>query len=88
MLLLKFSASWCQPCKALSATLSTMTIPYEVREVDVDNDHDLPAKYLVRGVPTIIAVTGDGAEVDRLVGSASNQALSNWITTLTTKEQA
>lgn len=82
MKLLKFSASWCQPCKALSTMLANTTLPFEIEEIDVDENHDLPAKFMVRGVPTLIAVDDDGVEVDRLVGSISSQALSKWVINL------
>ena len=78
MKLLKFSASWCQPCKTLATTISATALPYDVEEIDVDADYDLPSKYMVRGVPTLIAVDDTGAEVGRLTGAVSGAALLSW----------
>lgn len=78
MKLLKFSASWCQPCKALTATISATTLPYSVEEIDVDENWELPSKYMVRGVPTLVAVDDAGGEVARLTGSVSGPTLRSW----------
>lgn len=85
MKLLKFSASWCQPCKIMSALLATATVPFEVEEIDVDANSDAAGAHKIRGVPTIIAVNGDGIEVDRLVGAVTKQALDNWLVATSTK---
>lgn len=78
MKLLKFSAAWCQPCKTLATTISSTTLPYAVEEIDVDADFEMPSKYMVRGVPTLIAVDEAGAEVARLTGAVSGAALLSW----------
>ena len=73
---LKFSASWCQPCKELSRRLETMG--QEVEEVDVDANEELAAKFGIRGVPTMVMVDDAGNEVSRLVGSKSTPELTKW----------
>ena len=79
MKVLKFSAGWCQPCKALSVLLTTTPIPCAIEEIDIDSNFELPAQFKVRGVPTIVAVNDDGEEINRLVGSVTKQTLTNWI---------
>lgn len=88
MKLIKFSASWCQPCKTLANLLSTVDLPCDIEEIDIDADHDTPAKFMVRGVPTLVAVDDSGNEIDRMVGATSAQALSNWLTTISLKAAA
>lgn len=62
---LKFSASWCTPCKLLSATLKDVE---GVKEIDIDQNRELTAEYSVRSVPTLVFLQ-DGKEVERTVGA-------------------
>ena len=66
--LLKFSATWCGPCKALAGSMKHVDFKdIEVKEVDVDQEKDLVLQYGVRGVPTLILLD-DGKEVARKSG--------------------
>lgn len=66
---LKFSASWCGPCQALSMTLKSMgDLPCAVREVDIDDNLDMAAQYNIRSVPTLVMLE-NGSEVKRVTGS-------------------
>ena len=78
--ILKFSAAWCGPCKSMSATLGRIQLPVSVVEVDVDEQHELATKYAIRGVPTLVMVDSNGAEISRLVGSKTEAELKNWVT--------
>ena len=62
---LKFSASWCTPCKLLSATLKDVE---GVKEIDIDKNRELTSEYGVRSVPTLVFLQ-DGKEVERTTGS-------------------
>lgn len=79
MKLLKFQASWCQPCKVLTASMQGMDIPYPVEIVDAEENEEILTKYNVRSVPALILVNEDGSEVDRLVGSSSKDAVSKFL---------
>lgn len=68
MKVLKFFATWCSPCKMLSATLENMNLPIEVIEVDIDKEPELAKKYNVRGVPTMVLISGD-QEIRRFIGA-------------------
>lgn len=66
---LKFSASWCGPCQALSMTLKGLeenTIP--IKEVDIDDNLDMAAQYNIRSVPTMVMLE-NGSEVKRVTGA-------------------
>lgn len=66
--LLKFSATWCEPCKALSGSMKHVDFgDVEVKEIDIDQNQDLVGKYLIRGVPTLVLLE-DGNEVARKTG--------------------
>ena len=75
---LKFSASWCGPCKMLTKTLATIESPIEIEEVDVDQNRALAEQYRVRGVPTLV-MTEDDNEIKRKVGVLSKEELQNWL---------
>lgn len=61
---LKFSATWCTPCKVLSATLKDAE---GVKEIDIDQNRELAIEYNVRSVPTLVFLK-DGVEVERTKG--------------------
>jgi len=75
---LKFSASWCQPCKMLSKTIEGMTIETPIEEVDIDDNQELAVEYKVRGVPTLVMLDDD-KEVKRITGALSSTQLEEWL---------
>ena len=78
---LKFSASWCGPCKQLAPIFDQVKSEVSgvsFQDVDVDADSALAIKYNVRGVPTII-IEKDGQEVKRLVGMQQKSVLTSTI---------
>lgn len=72
-ILVDFSASWCQPCKALAPTIDKVAGDYEgkmaVYKVDIDNAQETAASFGIMSVPTCIFFR-DGKEVDRFMGNA------------------
>ena len=79
MKILKFSASWCNPCKMLSKTLEGMNLPYEVEEVDIEDNTALSNKYQIRGVPTLVLVKDNGDELRRTVGALKADCIGEWL---------
>ena len=68
-----FSATWCGPCKTFKPVMNEVAEEgHSVQFIDVDQQHDLAARYNVRSVPTTI-IEKDGIEVDRIIGSVSKQ---------------
>lgn len=76
MKLLKFQASWCQPCKTLTNLLSTMQIPCPVEVIDADENKDTLQKYNVRSIPVLILLDENNIEVDRLTGSTTKDKIT------------
>lgn len=75
--ILKFSASWCQPCKMLAKNLETAQLTVPVEEVDIDEKTDMSVEYKIRGVPTLVMLE-DGKEVKRVSGVKSVDELKAW----------
>lgn len=75
MKLLKFSASWCQPCKQLSKTLEGMELPFPVSEIDVDENREAAMEYGIRNVPTMILVDENDNQIKRIGGSLTKSQL-------------
>jgi thioredoxin 1 len=62
---LKFSATWCGPCRVLAQTLKDVE---GITNIDIDKDRETPAKYGIRSVPTLVFLK-DGKEVHRQSGN-------------------
>jgi len=66
--LLKFSASWCQPCKALAGNLKYVDFGDVIlKEYDIEENSEEATKFAIRGVPTLVLLK-DGVEVKRKSG--------------------
>jgi thioredoxin 1 len=62
---LKFSATWCGPCRVLAQTLKDVE---GITNIDIDKDRETPVKYGIRSVPTMVFLK-DGKEVHRQSGN-------------------
>ena len=76
--ILKFSASWCSPCKLLTESLKVNEIGIPVEEIDIDVEEKLTAEYNIRSIPTLIYLK-DGYEVSRIHGNKSIEDIKKWI---------
>lgn len=69
--LIDFSATWCQPCKALAPIIESVAAEYDgkliVRKVDIDKARNTAVNFGILGVPTCIFFK-DGNEVSRFTG--------------------
>lgn len=79
--ILKFSASWCGPCKSLSTILENVELSVDIENVDIDEDTVLSSKYRIRSVPTMIYVRDD-VEIGRITGAQTIEYINKWIDTM------
>lgn len=69
----KFSADWCGPCRQLTPIIKTVMESVTgtvIETIDVDDDYEAAMKYGVRSVPTVV-IEKNGKEVKRFVGLQS-----------------
>lgn len=67
---MRFTAGWCSPCKALAPILEEIrqeSTGVEFQTIDVDENPELATSMGIRSIPTVI-VEVDGVEVQRLTG--------------------
>ena len=80
--LVDFWAEWCGPCKMIGPSLEEISDELEgkvvIAKLNIDDHPDAPAKYGVRGIPTMILFK-NGEIADTKVGAAPKSALKGWL---------
>ena len=76
--LVDFWAEWCGPCKSIAPILEEIAKEYDgkiqIMKMDVDSNQAIPAKFGIRGIPTLILFK-NGEAVKRIVGAKGKAAL-------------
>jgi len=80
--LVDFWAEWCGPCKMIGPIVEDIAKDYQgklsVVKVNVDDNNETPAKYGVRGIPSLL-IFKDGNVVGTKVGALSKSQLAAFI---------
>ncbi len=80
--LVDYWAEWCGPCKQIAPVLEEMATAYagkiKIAKMDVDANQEIPAKFGIRGIPTLILFK-DGQEVAKKVGAMSKSQLTAFL---------
>lgn len=80
--LVDFWAEWCGPCKQIGPSLEEISDELAgkltIAKLNIDDNPEAPAKYGVRGIPTMILFK-DGVPAATKVGAAPKSALKSWI---------
>ena len=78
--IIRFTASWCGPCKALAKNLEVANIEMPIEVVDIDIQNEMAVEFGIRSVPTLVMMDGN-TEVKRMIGSKTINELQEWVTT-------
>jgi thioredoxin 1 len=77
-----FWAEWCGPCKMIAPALEEIAGDLQgkakVAKLNIDENPSTPAKYGVRGIPTLM-IFKDGQVAATKVGALPKGALQQWI---------
>lgn len=80
--LVDFSATWCAPCRGMSAVLADLAEVYAGRirivTVDVDTDPLHAGRLGVRGMPSLFLFL-DGEVIGQRSGAAPRASVERWI---------
>ncbi len=80
--LVDYWAEWCGPCKMIAPILDEIATEYEGRllvcKLNIDENTDTPARFGIRGIPTLMLFKG-GESVISKVGALSKSQLSAFI---------
>ncbi|MDR0997312.1 MAG: thioredoxin TrxA [Zoogloeaceae bacterium] len=80
--LVDYWAEWCNPCKMIAPVLEEVAAAYQgklkVVKVNIDENTQTPAKYSVRGIPTLMLFKDGNMEANR-VGALSKSQLTAFI---------
>lgn len=75
---IRFTASWCQPCKTLAKVLEEVDTEMPIEVYDIDESPDYALEFGIRGVPTLIMLEGND-EIKRMTGFKNKQEVERWL---------
>jgi thioredoxin 1 len=80
--LVDFWAEWCGPCKMIGPALEEISDELgekvTIAKLNIDEHPDAPARYGVRGIPTMILFK-NGEPAATKVGAAPKSQLKGWL---------
>jgi thioredoxin 1 len=80
--LVDYWAEWCGPCKAIAPILDEIAKEYggklKIAKLDVDSNVEVPKKYNIRGIPTLMLFKNGNVE-EQIVGARSKSQLTAFL---------
>lgn len=80
--LVDYWAEWCGPCRTIAPLLDEVSKEYQgrltVAKMNVDENQATPAKFGIRGIPTLMMFK-NGAVIGTKVGAVSKSQLTSFI---------
>ena len=80
--LVDYWAEWCGPCKMIAPILDEVASAYQgrltVAKMNVDDNREVPAKFGIRGIPTLILFK-NGVAAAQKVGAMAKGQLTQFI---------
>ena len=75
--ILRFTASWCGPCKTLAENLERADLGLPIEVIDIDAQEELAQEYGIRSVPTLVMLDGN-IEMKRMTGAKPLGQIKEW----------
>ncbi len=80
--LVDYWAEWCGPCKMIAPILEEIATEYSDRvkvcKLDIDANQDVPPRYGIRGIPTLMLFKNGEVEATK-VGAISKSQLAAFL---------
>ena len=80
--LVDYWAEWCGPCKSIAPILEDVAKEYDGRlkiaKINVDENQLVPAKFGIRGIPTLMLFKNGNVEATR-IGALSKSQLTAFL---------
>jgi thioredoxin 1 len=80
--LVDYWAEWCGPCKSIAPILDEVSESYkdklQIAKMNVDENRDIPAKFGIRGIPTLMLFKNGNVEATK-VGALSKSQLTAFL---------
>jgi thioredoxin 1 len=80
--LVDYWAEWCGPCKSIAPILEDVAREYggrlKVAKINVDENQSTPAKFGIRGIPTLMLFKNGNVEATK-VGALSKSQLTAFL---------
>eukprot|EP01137_Pigoraptor_chileana_P023140 Opistho-2@88971 len=75
--LVDYWAEWCGPCKMIAPILDEVSAAYEgklqIAKMNVDENRDIPAKFGIRGIPTLMVFKGRQLAATKVAAMSKSQ---------------
>ncbi len=80
--LVDYWAEWCGPCKMIAPILDEVATAYngklQIAKMNVDENRDIPAKFGIRGIPTLMLFK-DGQLAATKVGAMTKSQMTAFV---------
>ncbi|MGO8880841.1 MAG: thioredoxin [Desulfomonilaceae bacterium] len=80
--LVDFWAAWCGPCRQVGPKVEELAVEYKdkikIAKLNVDDNKETPAKYGVKGIPTLILFK-NGQPIGQIVGNRPKNEIKDML---------
>jgi thioredoxin 1 len=78
--LVDYWAEWCSPCKAIAPILDELVGEYagklKIVKVNIDENQAVPARYGIRGIPTLMIFKNGNLEATKVGAQSKSQLIA------------